>query len=101
MDEETANVLANSITVFQKDVLFWDFYCMSGISSWGLENVGFKRKPKWLSDKIVVPTRFQPLDLECINMMATVYVSEKVKNKLNLTEKGENYIEYNLDMLGE
>ena len=92
MDEETANVLANSITVFQKDVLFWDFYCMSGISSWGLENVGFKRKPKWLSDKIVVPTRFQPLDLECINMMATVYVSEKVKNKLNLLDDMQCYI---------
>lgn len=92
LDHQSSIALANEILLRNEDVLFWDFYNLSGISAWALENIGFQRKPDWLRDEIVVPTRFQPLDLSCVNMMASMYVSDDVKEQYNLMSDLQWYV---------
>ncbi|SEU10008.1 GNAT family N-acetyltransferase [Paenibacillus sp. NFR01] len=83
-DQDSAIQLANEIVKFseQNNLLFNDFYCFSSITSWGLEAVGFKRVMKNEADKLVLPTRFKPLDLEITHMMAAMYVSKELQGKI-------------------
>jgi len=82
--QDCAVALANSLVDLDKDILFYDFYCFSSISSWGLESVGFKKVYKNIQDKYVLPSRFQPLDLEVTNLMASLYTSPQLRKKINL-----------------
>ncbi|MEJ8544090.1 hypothetical protein [Brevibacillus borstelensis] len=93
-DQDSAICLANKVVEIgnENELLFIDFYCFSSISSWGLESVGFKRVLKSESDKLVVPTRFQPIDLETTHMMAALYVSKDVQKKISLIDDQAWYI---------
>ncbi|MCM3590188.1 GNAT family N-acetyltransferase [Brevibacillus borstelensis] len=93
-NQDSAICLANQVVEIGKEneLLFIDFYCFSSISSWGLESVGFKRVIKSESDKIVVPTRFQPIDLEVTHMMAALYVSKDLQKKISLIDDQSWYI---------
>ncbi|MFJ7825264.1 hypothetical protein [Psychrobacillus sp. NPDC096623] len=82
-DQDSAVSLSNKIIQLDPKILFFDFYCFSSISSWGLESVGFKRILKSSNDKFVVPSRFQPIDLENTQMISAIYLSEKLRNKVN------------------
>lgn len=91
-DQDSAVLLANSIIEIDRDILFFDFYCISSISAWGLEAVGFKRVFKNDIDPFVVPTRFQPLDLETTNIMASMYTTPKLKKNFNFIRDNMWYI---------
>ncbi|WP_126428711.1 GNAT family N-acetyltransferase [Brevibacillus marinus] len=93
-DQDSAICLANKVVELGNahDLLFIDFYCFSSISSWGLESVGFKRVLKSDSDKLVVPTRFQPIDLEITYMMAAMYINRELRKKISLIEDQYWYV---------
>lgn len=91
-DQDSSVCLANYLVEFGKELLFFDFYCFSSISSWGLETIGFKRVHKNDKDKLVVPTRFQPLDLEITYLMAAAYVSKDLLREINLIDDQMWYI---------
>ncbi|MED1745811.1 hypothetical protein [Brevibacillus borstelensis] len=93
-DQDSAICLGNKLVEIgcENDLLFIDFYCFSSISSWGLESVGFKRVLKSESDKLVVPTRFQPIDLEVTHMMAALYVSKDLQKKISIIDDQAWYI---------
>nr|WP_165972308.1 GNAT family N-acetyltransferase [Paenibacillus piri] len=84
-DQDSAVQLANEVVKFsqQNELLFNDFYCFSSITAWGLEAVGFKRVIKSEADKLVLPTRFKPLDLEITHMMAAIYVAKELQGKID------------------
>ncbi|PLT35491.1 hypothetical protein [Bacillus sp. V5-8f] len=91
-DQDSAISLANSLINIDKDMLFFDFFCFSSISTWGLEAVGFKRTLKSLTDNLVVPLRFQPLDLEVTNLMASMYVTPKLLKEYNIIKDNLWYV---------
>ena len=76
VEEIAAIALANEVIKFDREVIFWDFYCMSNIVSFGLEMVGFRRLPE---DEFVIPTRFQPLDLNHMSIKSAIYLDEKLE----------------------
>ena len=76
--------LANAILNFEKDVVMWDFYCLSDITSFGLEMVGFRKIPQWM-DQVIMPTRFQPVDYEHMQINGAIYFSKKFRRKINPT----------------
>lgn len=76
--------LANAILQYDEDVIMWDFYCLSNITSYGLEMVGFKRIPQWM-DQVVMPTRFQPVDYDHMKINGAIYISKKLRRKINPT----------------
>lgn len=76
--------LASAILQYDNEVIMWDFYCLSSITSYGLEMVGFKRVPQWM-DKVIMPTRFQPVDYEHMKINGAIYISKKLKKKINPT----------------
>ena len=76
--------LANAILRYDNEVIMWDFYCLSSLTSYGLEMVGFKRIPQWM-DQIIMPTRFQPVDYEHMRINGAIYMSRKLKRKINPT----------------
>ncbi|MGO4694450.1 GNAT family N-acetyltransferase [Paenibacillus sp. 2TAB26] len=91
-DQDSSICLANAVAGLARDCLFLDFYCFSSISTWGLEAIGFKRILESENDSVVVPTRFQPIDLTITNMMAAFSVQPDIKNKINLAEESCFYI---------
>lgn len=82
-DQDSAVQLANAIISLEEYVLFYDYYCFSNISSWGLETIGFKRIFKSENDQYVLPSRFQPMDYQNTSMLSAVYLSDKLKDKWN------------------
>lgn len=93
-DQDSAICLANYLVEIGggNDLLFYDFYCYSSISSWGLEAVGFKRDYKNTNDNIVLPTRFQPIDLNVTDMMAAMYIGRDIQKDINLVTDQQWYI---------
>jgi GNAT superfamily N-acetyltransferase len=92
VDQDSSICLANAVAEMSQDLLFLDFYCFSSVSTWGLESIGFKRILESENDPVVVPTRFQPIDLTITNMMAAFSVQPDIKNKINLAEESCFYI---------
>ncbi len=88
---EAAVTLANAVINFDRSVLMWDFYCLSDISAFGLEAIGFRKIPIWL-DKVMMPTRFQPVDYEHMKLNAAVWLSERGKKKLEPLNTYQWYI---------
>lgn len=88
---EAAVALANAIINSDHDVLMWDFYCLSDIPAFGLETVGFRKIPIWM-DKVMMPTRFQPVDYEHMKLNAAIWLSERAKKKLEPLNTYQWYI---------
>lgn len=82
-DQDSSVQLANAVISLEERVLFYDYYCFSNISSWGLEAVGFKRILKSEDDQYVLPSRFQPIDYKNTSMLSAVYLPDKFKDKWN------------------
>lgn len=91
-DQDSSVALANSLITIDKDILFFDFYCFSSISSWGLEVVGFKKIYKNAQDHFVVPSRFQPLDLKVTSLMVSVFTTPKFKKNMNFIKDDLWYV---------
>lgn len=91
-DQDSAVVLANAIINLDSEVLFFDFYCFSSVGAWGLEAVGFKKVIKSSNENIVVPSRFQPLDLKGTNLMASMYTTTKFAKKINIIKDDNWYV---------
>ena len=91
LDEGAAIALARALLDSDREVLFWDFYCQSDITAFGLEAVGFRKIPEW-SEKLKFPTRFHPLDYEEIHMSASIYVDKDIRKKLNPVKGSEWYL---------
>lgn len=81
-DQDSAICLANALTDNQ-ELLFYDFYCFSNATTWGLEAIGFKRIYASEQDPYTIPSRFQPVDLNNTTMLAACYFSDKIKAKWN------------------
>lgn len=83
--------LAAKLQTIKEDILFWDFYCLSSITALALERCGFIRMD---SDekKRFIPTRFQPIDYEVMNIKGGIMLSKKVKNLMNLVCDKQLYI---------
>lgn len=90
--QDSAVALANAIVHLDESVLFYDFYSFSTVSTWGLEAVGFKRVYKTEEDPFVLPTRFQPVDLEITSMISAIYLTERSKEKFNVALDQQWYI---------
>ena len=82
LDAEASIELATAVVEAYFDVAAWDFYCLSDITSYGLEMIGFRRVPSWM-DYVLLPTRFQPIDYEHMKINGAVYIDEKLRWKLN------------------
>lgn len=91
-DQDSYITLANILVNYDRSILFYDFYCFSGVSSWGVEAVGFKKVLKSQMDTYVLPSRFQPLDLVVTDLMAAMYVDPKIMKKLNLINEHSWYV---------
>ena len=74
--------LANAILDFDKDVLLWDFYCLSDVTAFGLEMSGFQKMPSW-DGKIKIPTRYQPLDNNTTKINVAIYIPEEIKELIS------------------
>ena len=79
---EPSIALANAMLKAMPDVLFWDFYCLSDITAFGLESVGFRRVPTWM-DQAVIPTRFQPVDYERMKVNGAIYLDERLRLEID------------------
>lgn len=88
---EPSVVLADAVAQYDPDVLMWDFYCLSDITAFGLEAVGFRRLPEWM-DKTMMPTRFQPVDYENMKLNADIWVHEKLRGRLNSINSQQWYV---------
>ena len=88
---EASVALANAVITFNRDVLMWDFYCLSDITAFGLESIGFRKLPFWL-DKVMMPTRFQPVDYVHMKLNAAIWLSERAKKKLDTLNTCQWYI---------
>lgn len=90
-NQDSAIVLANML-VKNKELLFYDFYCFTSNTTWGLESVGFKKIYNSQTDLYTIPSRFQPIDLHNTSMIAAIYFSEKIKNSWNIALENQLYI---------
>lgn len=82
-NQDSAVKLANELVALDSEILFYDFYCYSSISSWGLEAIGFKRTFTSEEDLFMLPTRFQPIDYLNTKLMTAMYISDKQTYRLN------------------
>ncbi|RIX52044.1 hypothetical protein D3P08_13785 [Paenibacillus nanensis] len=85
-NQDASIALANKIVEIgtKEAVLFADFYCTTDMFNFGLESVGFKREFTSDDDKIVLPSRFQPVDLSVVNLNACLSFYGKKVRKMNL-----------------
>ena len=90
--QDSAIALANAIVELDDEVLFYDFYSFSSVSTWGVEAVGFKRVYKTEKDSFVLPTRFQPIDLSNTTMVSAIYLADQNQNKFNIATDQQWYI---------
>ncbi|MBR1671877.1 MAG: hypothetical protein IJ702_03025 [Fretibacterium sp.] len=91
VEAEASVALANAVVNFDRDVLMWDFYCLSDITAFGLEAVGFRRLPAWM-DHVMMPTRFQPVDYEQLKLNVAIWLSERARKKLEPLNSSQWYI---------
>ncbi|KYG94256.1 hypothetical protein ABEW24_13935 [Paenibacillus jamilae] len=85
-NQDASIALANKIVEIgtEEAVLFADFYCTTDMFNFGLESVGFKKEFTSDDDKIVLPSRFQPVDLSVVNLNACLSFYGKKVKRLNL-----------------
>lgn len=91
VEAEASVVLANAVINFEPNVLMWDFYCLSGITAFGFESVGFRRLPAWM-DQVMMPTRFQPVDYEVMHITGDIYLDDSIKQRCNIADTAQWYI---------
>ena len=77
--------LAQKMISSENDILFWDFYCLSNVTSLALEYIGFNRMPASENEKFI-PTRFQPIDYSNMNIKGAIYIEPKIKQTLGIQE---------------
>ena len=82
LDAVASIALANAVIKAYSDVVVWDFYCLSDVTSYGLEMIGFRKIPSWMQH-VMLPTRFQPIDYEHMKINGAVYLDEKMRFKVN------------------
>jgi len=83
LDAESSIELATAVVETYGDIAVWDFYCLSDITAYGLEMIGFRKVPSWMNH-VMLPTRFQPIDYEHMKINGAVYIDEKLRWKINL-----------------
>jgi len=88
---EPSVLLADAVARFDPEVLMWDFYCLSDITAFGLEAVGFRKLPAWL-DKTMMPTRFQPVDHENLHIRMAVGLGARTKDLVTPINGYEWYV---------
>ncbi len=91
LDMEVSLTLANGILAFAPQALMWDFYSLSGTTTYGLEMVGFARIPDWCG-KALLPTRFQPIDYKTMDINGAIYLDKKVRRKMSVLNNCPWYI---------
>lgn len=83
--------LAQKMIFQEPDILFWDFYCLSSITAVALEYIGFVRMPNNESEKYI-PTRFQPIDFNEMNIRGTIFIDNHFKKYVNLVTDQQWYV---------
>lgn len=83
--------LAAKLQTIANDILFWDFYCLSSITALALERCGFIRLDSNESKKYI-PTRFQPIDYEIMNIQGTIRLNDAAKKLVNLVTDQQWYV---------
>lgn len=85
-NQDASIALANKIVEIgtEEAVLFADFYCTTDMFNFGLESVGFKKEFASDDDKIVLPSRFHPVDLSVVNLNALISFHGKKIRSLSL-----------------
>ena len=83
--------LAAKLQTVAKNILFWDFYCLSSITALALERCGFVRLDSDESKKYI-PTRFQPIDYEVMNIKGTIRLNNNAKKSINLVTDQQWYV---------
>ena len=73
------------------DILFWDFYCLSSITALALERCGFIRLDGDETKKYI-PTRFQPIDFDIMNIRGIIRLNNGSKGKINLALDQQWYV---------
>lgn len=91
INAEASLRLAEAVVNFDKDVIMWDFYCLSDITVYGLERIGFQKVPVWM-DKVIMPTRFQPIDYENMKLNGAIYLQADLTRKINPMSSYQWYI---------
>ena len=91
VEEVPSLLLANAILEYDKEVLMWDFYCLSSTTVYGLECIGFQRIPEWM-DKMMVPTRFQPIDYEYNKINGSIYLSNDIESSIDPISGNKWYV---------
>ena len=90
-DIEASAALAQEVLDYDKAVLFWDFYCLSDVTAFGLEAAGFRKFPDWHGG-FTLPTRFQPLDNKITKLNAAIWLEEGLKDKVEPMSTGQWYV---------
>jgi len=91
LESQAAVELGNAVIDFEKEVLMWDFYCLSDVTAFGLECMGFRQIPEWM-DKVMMPTRFQPVDYGHMKLNLSIWLSKDIKKKLQAVDTAKWYI---------
>lgn len=90
-DMEASLALAKGVLSFASQILMWDFYSLSGITAYGLEMVGFVKLPDW-ADRVLLPTRFRPIDYENLDINGAIYLDKKLRRKLSVLNNCPWYV---------
>ena len=90
-DVEASVALARAVLNFDHEVLFWDFYCMSEVTAFGLEAAGFRKFPSW-NEKATLPTRFQPLDNTITKLNVAIGLDDELKKKVETANMYQWYV---------
>ena len=91
MESEASLALAGAVLAYDKDVLMWDFYCLSDVTAYGLEMFGMQKIPDWL-ERVIMPTRFQPVDYEVMQVTVGIYMKDRLWRKVNPLSQYQWYV---------
>ncbi len=85
-NQDASIALANKIVEIgtKEGVIFADFYCTTDMFNFGLDLVGFKKEFISDEDRLVLPSRFQPVDLSVVNLNALISFYGKKVRSLNI-----------------
>jgi hypothetical protein len=82
-NQDASIALANKVVDIglENEILFADFYCTTDMFNFGLDSVGFKKEYITEEDEVVLPCRFQPVDLTVTSLNAVIsFYGKDVKN---------------------
>ena len=83
--------LVKKLQALLDNLLFWDFYCLSSITALALERCGFVRLDSDEKKKYI-PTRFQPIDYEIMNIKGAIRLNNKAKKIINMVTDQQWYV---------